>query len=160
MNIFGFLCVCGFGCLAFFGGKGMKKSAKQDYKLKDYSMCPTTQATLIRLLPDKKKWVVCFKENGKTVYGLQDDHSYSYFSDQIPRPIKSKQPEEMVYYWPYNQKNFHYRIEDGHDPSYSIHFCNPEYDKQNYHKMRTTGSIMQIIGIVLFILSFIVLGAA
>lgn len=145
-NIFGCIIILGFAAL-FFWISILK------YKKKDYSQYPTTDAYVLQTLDDK--WVVEITENnGETSLGMDDQVCFGTFIDDVPK-VK-KHTVEKIYYWPYDRKNSRYAL-GGQEMKYSIHFCNPEYEKFRDKQLKRSIIILRFVSICLTCLAIIVL---
>lgn len=145
-NIFGCVIVLAFAAI-FFRISSLKN------KKKDYSQYLTTNAYVLQTLDDK--WVVeITEENGEKALGMDDQVCFGTFNQDVPK-VK-KRTVEKVYYWPYDRKNSRYAL-GGQEMKYSIHFCNPEYEKFRDKQLKRSSTILRCVGVVLTCLAIVVL---
>lgn len=145
-NMFGCIFILGFAALFF------KISCSKDKK-RDYVQYQITDAYVLQTLDDK--WVVeITEENGEKVLGMDDQVCFGTFNQDVPK-VK-KRTVEKVYYWPYDRKKSRYAL-GGQEMKYSIHFCNPEYEKFRDKQLKRSSTILRCIGIILTCLAIAVL---
>jgi hypothetical protein len=150
-NIVGFLFIGSWA--AFFFIMSYIIVHKHKSVIKNYSAYPKIEADIVKAIDNR--WVVEFKdESGETVLGMEDEILCSYFRKNIKRV--RRHTKEWVYYWPYDRKGAHYRI-NGKEMKYSIHFCNPEYAEQRKKRRRFEANCYKVVGAILTILAFAIL---
>ena len=104
-NLLGFFIIGAWAVLILMVSRII--SGKYKSTVKNYSIYPKIEAEVA--YSTDNRWVVEFEdESGEMVLGMDDEIIFSYFNNNIPRV--RRHTKEWVYYWPYDRKGAHFRI--------------------------------------------------